>query len=227
MKPTLAMSAACSLLLAGCSAVPNPLQGTVDKAEASRVRAGEVTPVPGTVFIFDDGRVERYLRQDGSDLVWATRRGREYVRAANPVLPILRWDIGANSGRHEVFGNADGVWPPAEGGRAQFRVLSDVRNGDERRRQSQAWTCKVDSLQNVSVPAGVFQAWPISCERFSVNSMRLLQRRTWWWSEDLGHHVRRRYQDLRTGEVSEIALCAALPELRASEARIDALSSDC
>jgi len=224
LSPFLA-TASLAAILAGCASVPNPIAGLAD--DTPRARAAEVDPVPGTVFIFDDGRVERYLRRDGDTLIWATRRGREYVRAANPALPILSWDIGQRSGQREVFGNADNIWPPANGARAQFRVLTKVQDGDADRRYSQAWSCNVAGPQSISVPAGDFPAYRIVCERFSVNSMRLLERRTWWWSEDLGHYVRRRYQDLRDGEVSDIRLCAALPELRASEVRIEALAADC
>lgn len=218
-------ASALALGMTGCGSVPNPIQGFAD--QPPRARAAEVDPVPGTVFVFDDGRVERYLRRDGQALIWATRRGREYVRAANPALPILSWQIGERSGRREVFGDAGSIWPPTQGARAQFRVLTVLNGGDQERRYSEAWTCNVAGSKEVTVPAGTFPAWRITCERFSVNSMRLLERRTWWWSEDLGHYVRRRYQNLRNGESSDIALCAALPELRASEARIDALLKSC
>ncbi len=218
-------AASCALLLVGCSSVPNPVSRLAESGVSAR--AAEVEPVPGTVFIFDDGRVERYLRREGETLVWATRRGREYERAVNPALPILSWEVGERTGRRRVFGNADNIWPPADGARAQFRVLTEVRDGADSRRYTQAWSCKVDSPRTETVPAAAFPAYRIACERYSVNSMRLLERRTWWWSEDLGHYIRRRYQDYRDGEVSEIALCAALPELRASEARIDALLAAC
>ncbi len=225
MLPRRSVAAALFALLVGCVAAPNPLAGRADPDQ--RVRADAPDPVPGTVFIFDDGRVERYLRRDEESLVWATRRGREYLRAANPALPIMSWDIGQRSGRREVFGNADNLWPPANGARAQFRVLTEVRDGEAQRRYSQAWSCSASGPRDIKVPAGRFSAYKITCERFSVNTMRLLERRNWWWSEDLGHYVRRRYQNLRNGEVSDMRLCAALPELRASEARIEALAKDC
>ncbi|MEL6388225.1 MAG: hypothetical protein AAFR00_12810 [Pseudomonadota bacterium] len=221
-----ALSTASLLAIAtACAAVPNPVGALTSQEPASQ--AAEVDPVPGTVFVYNDGRVERFLRREDDSLVWATRAGREYKRAANPALPILSWDIGQRSGRREVFGNADAIWPPASGARARFRVLSEVSDGERRRRMSQAWSCAVDGPETESVPAGDFGIYKITCERFSVNSMRLLEQRTWWWSEDVGHYVRRRFQSLRDGEVSDIALCASLPELRASEARIEALLEDC
>lgn len=218
------LSAVFALALTGCAAAPNPFSNTAGEPPAV---SAETDPIAGMVFIFDDGRVERFLRREDDKLIWATRRGREYIRAANPALPILSWDIGERSGRRVIFGNPGDIWPPREGARARFRVLTEVRDGAERRRYSQAWSCSVGRPRNVSVPAGVFPAYAITCERFSVNSMRLLERRTWWWSEDIGHYVRRHYQDLRNGEVTNFALCGALPELRASEARIGAILDDC
>lgn len=223
---TLAMRSmfACATLigLTACASAPTAME---PDARTSAVE--EIDPVPGTVFIYDDGRVERYLRRDDDELIWATRNGREYNRAANPALPILSWDIGGRSGRREVFGDADAIWPPQGGARGRFRVLTEVSEGTENRRYSQAWSCEVANPLKVTVPAGDFLAYEINCERFSVNSMRLLEKRTWWWAEDLGHVVQRRFQDLRDGEVNQIALCGALPELRASEARIEAILNTC
>ena len=213
-----------ALGLAGCATPSNTNSRGHDQTSAS---AAGLDPVQGTVFLFDDGRVERFVRRDGDALIWATRRGREYVRAANPAVPILAWRIGTRTGRREVFGAADAIWPPRNGARAQFRVLTEVEDGPENRRYSQAWSCEVNGPQTITVPAGAFAAYQIICERFSVNSMRLLQRRTWWWSEDLGHYVRRRYQNLRNGEVTDFSLCAALPDRRASAARLETLLEDC
>lgn len=184
-------------------------------------------PIAGTVFIFNDGRVERFLRADGETHVWATRRGREYERAANPAVPILEWEIGDRSGERSVFGNANAIWPPRAGARTNFRVLTRARSGERERRSVQAWTCRVGDLSTLNVPAGAFEAYTISCDRFSVNTMRLLEQRTWWWAPDLGHYVRRRYQDMRSGEARDISLCAALPEIRANDARIDSIVESC
>lgn len=186
-----------------------------------------LAPDPGTVFIFDDGRVERFVRDEGDAQVWATRRGREYVRATNPALPILEWQVGERSGTRTVFGDSAELWPPEPGQRARFRVLTEVEEGEENSRSVQAWTCSVGHRGQKKVPAGSYTIMPIICERFSLNTMRLLERRTWWWSEDIGHYVRRRYQSVGSGEVRDIRLCAAVPPHRASSARIDAVRETC
>lgn len=214
--------AATAALLGGCASQP---ASSVSDNRAVPLSAAD--HAEGTVFIFDDGRVERFLRADGDTRVWATRRGREYVRAANPVLPILEWQFGDRAGQREVFGDVSDLWPPRPGARAQFRVRTDVQEGDRTRRSIQAWSCEVEGRSREDTPAGEFDVVPISCDRFSVNSMRALEKRTWWWSADLGHYVKRRYQNMRNGEVRQITLCAALPETRANDVRIDAIVTEC
>lgn len=215
------LRATCASLLLAVLALEAP-------GQASGQEPGPAdAPVPGTVFVFDDGRVERFLRTDGEMRVWATRAGREYTRAANPVLPIQEWEVGERRGGSEVHGASAGIWPPARGGRAQFRVLNRAVSGSRESRSVQAWTCRTGKADGVRTPAGEFEALPISCELFSVGSMRLLEKRTWWWSPELGHYVRRKYQSLRTGKVNDIRLCAAMPATRATGARIDAILKGC
>lgn len=190
---------------------------------------------PGAVFIYDDGRVERFVRaegkgEDGSEReVWASRRGQEYVRAANPVVPVLSWDFGEREGEAEVFGDANALWPPEKGRRARFRVqtVSKSADSDSARSSVRAWACRVSAAEDVETPAGTFEAWPIRCERYSLTTMRLAEVRTWWWSDEVGQSVRRRFQSLDDGAVEDIRLCAALPPARASDARIDSVLADC
>ena len=181
------------------------------------------SPEAGTVFIFTDGRVERFVRSAGEEQIWATRRGREYARSVNPAEPILKWEIGDRLGNRTVFGKTEKLWPPKPGNSARFRVLTEIERDGRTRRSVQNWTCRVQKMSYLTVPAGTYTTLPISCVRYSVNTMRPLQKRTWWWAPDIGHYVQRRYESIRDGETTEYRLCAALPERRASDARIDAI----
>ena len=213
------VAAAC---LASCASTT--MGGAAGAVNSAEVR---LDPTPDTVFIYDDGRVERYLEREGEDLIWATRGGREYTRSSNPALPILSWEIGGRVGQRQVFGDMGAMWPPQDGGQTRFRVLTDVSDGDESRRYSQPWSCAVSGPAPIGTSAGEFRAFEITCDRYSLNTMRLLEKRTWWWAEDLGHFVKRRFQSYRTGEVREISLCGALPKWRATEARIEAILDAC
>ena len=182
------------------------------------------SPDPGTVFIFTEGRVERFVRTEGDLQIWATRRGREYSRSAIPAEPILKWDISGRRGERRVVGNTSRLWPPETGNSARFRVLTKTEFEDRVRRSIELWSCKIEAATHVDVGGTSYDTLPIVCLRYSVNTMRPLQKRTWWWSEDVGHYVRRRYENLRDGETSDLRLCAALPAHRANPARIEAIA---
>lgn len=203
--------------LAGCASGPDY---TADIAV-------QTAPDPGTVFLFSDGRVERFLRIEDGASIWATRNGREYTRHLNPILPVQTWNVGERSGASTVFGGEAQLWPPAPGKRAQFRVLNTAIAAGRQRRTVQAWTCRVDQQERLDIAAGEFEVMPVVCELYSVSSMRLLERRTWWWSPELSHYVKRSYQSLRSGKSEQIELCAALPSYRAPNVRLEALLDAC
>lgn len=186
----------------------------------------EPTYEPGTAFIYSRGRVETVVENREEEVVWATRRGREYVRNKNIVLPITHWTIDDRVGERRFYGENDAFWPPEPGARTRFRVVTDVDRDGEISRSVQYWNCQVREAEPVALPNGEFDALPIQCERFSANTMNFLERRTWWWSEEIGHYVQREYTDLRDAETSRIRLCAVLPPRQASEARIEALAEE-
>lgn len=180
-------------------------------------------PDPGTVFIFSNNRVEQFVSSDGDRQIWRTRAGREYWRSTNPLEPVRRWQIGDLSGHRELFGQSNQLWPPKPGMSDRFRVMTTVVNNHRTHRSVQGWYCKVLQTTHLDVPAGRFDVVPIRCETYSLDTMRPLQHRTWWWAPALGHYVKREYQSLADGEISEHRLCAALPERRANRARVNSL----
>lgn len=184
-------------------------------------------PIEGSVFVFDDGRVERFISDNGQTRTWATRRGREYTRAANPALPILQWSVGGRSGESEIHGDAASLWPLRPGTSARYRVRSTITERGRTRSAVRPWTCRVSETQPLQTPAGTFSTTPITCERYSLNTMRLVEMRTWWWSDDVGHYVRRRYQNYRDGETQDMQLCAALSASAANNTRIEATLDAC
>lgn len=191
------------------------------------VRPAVFAPDPGTVFLFDDGRVERFVRREAEGDIWTTRSGREYRRDPNPILPIRSWSVGNRQGESQAFGVTGEFWPPAAGDRAQFRVLHTAFAEGRERRTAQAWSCRTGSSTSLRVDAGEFEVLPVECDVYSVASQRLLERRRWWWSPEVAHYIARSFQDMRTGEVSRIELCAAIPDYRAASFKLDALAKAC
>ncbi len=178
----------------------------------------------GTVFIFSDGRVERVRQVQDDHIVWATRRGREYTKSPNITVPILEWKIGQIEGVRTVIGNSGGVWPPVSGRSSRFRVRTDISRDGRKRRLIHAWSCRVGKSEWLTVPAGEFEALPVMCERYSLGTMKPLQRRTWWWSEDVGHYIKRTFQNYRSGAQKTSQLCTAVHRDTVSAKRINVLA---
>lgn len=189
---------------------------------------GQALPTyrPGEVFIFDNGRVEEVRAAEGDTVTWAARSGRTYVRSINPVVPILEWSFRGQVGERRVLGEPDALWPLRAGTSVQFRTVNIARgeDGGDSRRSLHLWRCSVGRPERVATPAGPFDAHPLRCDRFSPSSMRVMERITWHYSEDVGHYVRREVRDMRTGETETIALFAQLAPREANPLRIEAVA---
>lgn len=184
---------------------------------------------PDAAFIFEDGRVERLVEDRGDTQVWATRRGREYVRSRNFTIPILEWEVSGVEGRRQVSGKPEKLWPPREGATSRFRVTTDItsRSG-EKSRSLQFWTCKAGKTRLESFSFGQIEVLPVNCDRYTASSMRLSERRSWLWSDEIGHYVERSSLKYATGTRETVRLCAKIPGWTATDERIrEVISQDC
>lgn len=181
---------------------------------------------PGQAFIFDNGRVEQVDEVKGARVSWRARSGRPYVRSVNPVVPILEWSFRGQAGTRNIVGDPDRLWPLAAGRRVQFRTVNITTERNKKERRSvHLWSCTVQRTQRLVVPAGAFDTHPIQCDRFSPNSMRVLERLTWHYAPEVDHYVRREARDMNDGTSDVYSLYAALPPREANQVRIEALAT--
>lgn len=183
---------------------------------------------PGDAFIFSDGRVERVRKLDAAGVVWSGLSARRWARDRNFIVPVLSWRLGEREGRRTVSPGAERLWPLARGKAARFRVVTETRNVGEAawRRSVSMWTCHTGSPRMVTVKAGAFEAWPVSCDRYSPTSMRLQEQTTWDYAPEVGHYIRRTVVDYRKATRTSIELVAALQGPSATSARLRALSRE-
>lgn len=178
----------------------------------------------GDAFVFSNGRVEQVRAVNGETIAWAGLTGDSYERSANFIVPIGHWNFAGGSGTRTTYDHPDALWPLRAGRRARFRVVTETtQTHGKSGRSSGLWTCGVGVLRTVSVKAGVFEALPVTCDRYSVNSMRLVERQTWDYAPDVNHYVRRNWIDYYSGDVENIELVAALHGTAASSERLRAL----
>lgn len=192
------------------------------------------TPLPQyeltDTFIYDNGRVEQLVAMSGDKLTWSAFEGRQYVRDRNFVVPLLHWETVESKGTRQVSPEAASLWPLKPGNTARFRVLTDVtvqvKEGAARhRRRAELWSCRVLPPASITVPAGSFEALEIRCEQFSSRSMRILSEERWYYSEEVGHYVSRKWVDLSSGRRGGFSLVARLRGMEANPRRIRSILS--
>ena len=198
------------------------------------IAATSATSLPqyemGDTFIYDNGRVEQLAATSDNRLTWSAFEGRQYVRDRNFVVPLLQWDTAESRGTREVSAEATALWPLLPGKTVRFRVITEVmrtaKDGVERRRRrAELWTCRVLPPAAITVPAGTFEALEILCEEFSSTTMRLLSEEHWFYSEDVGHYVARRWTELSTGRHGGYSLVTKLRGIEANPRRIRSILS--
>ncbi len=181
---------------------------------------------PGDAFVFSDGRVERVVGVKDGRMTWAGLAGASYERSRNFIVPVLQWRSGRASGRREVIGNPDALWPIGSGKSARFRVVTETRANARATptRSVSLWACKAGKPKTFAVRAGTYEAIPVKCDRYSPTTMRLIEQREWDYAPELGHYVRRVTVNYLTGTTRRVELVAALAGPAASKARLAALS---
>jgi hypothetical protein len=201
--------------------------GAVILAAAVAIAAA---PLPvyerGDAFVYSDGRVERVRRLRGDQVIWSGLSSRRWTRDRNFVVPVLAWRIGDREGRRTVSPGAERLWPLARGKSARFRVVTETRTVGTSvwRKSISHWTCRVGASRTIEIKAGPFEAVPVTCDRYSAATMRLVEQDTWDYAPDLGHYVRRTVIDYRNATRSNIELVAALHGPAATRQRLRALS---
>jgi hypothetical protein len=181
----------------------------------------------GDAFVFSDGRVEQVRRIDGEVISWAGLKGAPYQRSRSFFLPVLGWSLPQGEGRRTVTGHPEALWPLAPGRSVRFSVVTETRRAANApwARNLSLWTCTVAPTRQVTVGAGAFQVLPIACDRYSPSTMRLLERITWEYSDELGHYVRRTTIDYVSARTTVIQLSSALHGPAATRARLAALAA--
>lgn len=180
----------------------------------------------GDAFVFSDGRVERVVATRGDRITWAGLNNIGYTRSRSFYTPVLAWRFGKGTGRREIVGEANALWPLAKPRSVRFRAITytQPKPTSAVRRAVTLWTCGSKKPRTTATPLETFTTIPVICDRFSATSMRLIERIEWDYAPDLGHYVRRTSVDYLRGTRSTILLTAALAGPAASKRRLAALS---
>jgi len=148
----------------------------------------------GEYFTFDDGTTAMVTEISGELVTWEYNNGTVSKRYRNFIIPALTWTSAKKHSKAKTTANADMLWPLAVGKRSQYdfqRVISK-HDGTDATRLSRSWNCTVEGTMRVSVTAGTFNTYVISCRRYSNTSHKWRATRSYYYAPDLGHYVIRK-----------------------------------
>lgn len=218
--------------LAGCQSLPSGLVGEMQRSmqtEAAAVRVPVVLPPAprpvyrvGDSFVFGRSSVRTVSAVAPGAITWRGGSAapgepvQSYRSAPELFAPVLDFPGQADAPVSRLTNREGSLWPLQAGRRTRF---------DEWRRASPAaaerrhrWTCEVGTPRMVSVPAGDFATYPVSCRSSQDGLPLATQVLSWDYAPSLGHYVRRNWLD--NGRQREAVLSAALPAELATPERL-------
>jgi len=156
----------------------------------------------GVTFVFADGTWETVKAVAPNIVSWKDHRGYtsngtpDFTRRHIYYKTRIRQGTRTFGPREDlIIRSKEVLWPLKIGNRASYTETGtwiDKRDGSEHFYRSQ-WSCEVVGTERVTVPAGEFNTWKISCTRYNVSGQGVQSRakeiKTWYYAPEIGHYV--------------------------------------
>lgn len=198
-------------------------------AETGNTLGLKTAPMPnyqaGTTYVYSDGSWETVIKVDAEGITWSNHRGWISTGSRDFIHKRFKWQTKNRYGYREFKPTSflmspptPPIWPLKVGNKTRFdeygRWFDEL--GLEHRYDSY-WSCEVKGTESVSVGAGDFDTWTITCRRYP-NKFRATSKtrdyRTWHYAPAVNHWVveERDYNGYRENRTKE--LVAVLPDLQ-------------
>lgn len=189
----------------------------------------KTTPLPnyqaGTTFVYSDGTWETVIKVSPEGITWRNHRGSISTGITDFTYKRFKWQTKTRYGYREfeqtrfiLTPPTSSLWPLEVGNKTRFD--ENGRWFDEfglEHRYDSYWTCEVKGTERVSVGAGDFDTWKITCKRYPDKfgtARKTREYRTWYYAPMINHWIieDRDYNGYRENRMKE--LVAVLPDLR-------------
>ncbi len=167
---------------------------SLDSAQKPRYR-------PGTTFIYSNGSWEKVVAADTENVTWENHRGYVSSGRADIIYRRTKWQTRAAKGAREFVPakflleeSASSLWPLKVGNEISFYEKGRWQpKGKLENIYSTYWQCMVEGTEKVSVPAGEFDTWKVSCSRFvspeKAHLGKVREMKTYYYAPELEHWV--------------------------------------
>lgn len=215
---------AIALLLSSCASPNKQLAVYSDANKLGLAPAPLPQYKAGTKFVYSNGTWESVARVGPEGVTWVNHRGNESRGSADFTYKRVQWQTRDRQGRRE-FSQTEfwlgqpttTLWPLKPGNRTRYNEEGTwSASGGTARSYDSYWSCEVIGTERVSVVAGDFDTWKITCKRYSNrfrSTSKTREYRTWYYAPAVNHWVLeiRDYNGYRENRRKELA--AVLPDL--------------
>lgn len=183
-----ALSACNSLsLMAPVNFVSEPLaQDALEPAELPTYRAGDK-------FYYSNGARDTVVSVNGDDVEMINKNKRKSIYSRNPFQPYKYFESSTKHTTKNTDAVLGNLWPLSIGkgdkyiSNASYITIQTGQAKDFR----QIWECEVEGSERVTILAGNFDTYRVTCERYSDAGKRY-QTRTWFYAPEIQSYVLRR-----------------------------------
>lgn len=177
------------VLTAGCATQQIPKE----PVDSNRLLLADLpTYSPGEFFEYDNG-LSRIVTDGSNGMVsWKYANGSASSGFANFLVPQLTWEAPGSRGTSTTNAAADFLWPLKFGNFGRFDITQTIHkiDGGVPETLGRRWECSVEGTERVSVPAGDFDSYIVSCNRYSSDGGEWRGRHTYFYSPDIRHYVK-------------------------------------
>jgi surface antigen len=192
----------------------------------------ELPPAPlptyqvGTKFVYSDGTWETAREVGINQITWVNHRNHVSVGVPDFTYKRARWETSTRYGfrtftqaRFLLEPTTTSLWPLKVGNQSRYEEFGRWYNQDHiEQRYDLYWSCEVKGTEKISVAAGDFDTWKITCRRYPDkfrSTSRIREYRTWHYAPSINHWVLeiRDYNGYKPNQRRE--LVAVLPDMAA------------
>ncbi len=128
----------------------------------------------------------------GAEVLWRRNDGLRFTAPRNFLLPWTSWQSAEDGGTQEFDGEPEALWPRVLGLEIAFSSRAALRHRQQPNKLtdwSEAWRCRLEGSETLTVAAGRFETRKLVCRRAAGSGTPAL-RRTWYYAPVLRHYVR-------------------------------------
>ncbi len=192
------------LALSGCSTFIDRSPGTTQNSSLALPLAPMPSYRVGDSFTYSDGQTETVMALRGDKITWRTNFGVVRAGTRNFFIPFKTWQNSQRRSEAETTAPAGMLWPLKVGNKGSFELWQTVEDNDgsNSRQYNQKWVCVVKGTEKITVTAGTYDTYKVSCYRYEPISGFWQQTRAYNYAPSLGHYVLR--EDTYTSRPSKI-----------------------